>query len=209
MRATTGVAMVVSGASMNDSEFLSLNPLAAQRAIGAVADQAERARLRQLYARSRGLSGPEPQKTAAPAKSARRRLLDGRLNRAQFWATLITLMAVNVFCQTVLHLRLGATQGVLLTFCIPRLHDTGRTGWIAGGVLIAEVVAMFAAICFLHGAAAHLALAGLVLGLFGLLILLGAMPGDPSENRYGPPPPPGFGFRKPADLATQTAATFD
>ncbi len=66
-----------------------------------------------------------------------------------------------------------------------RLHDVGRTGWWAAGVLIAfELVAVLALFKSIPLEVAG----GVYIVVLGLVILLGAVPGTPGPNKFGNPP---------------------
>jgi uncharacterized membrane protein YhaH (DUF805 family) len=114
------------------------------------------------------------------------RLSKGRINRATYWVFLAILVAgVTAF---VLLTKLPApyTMFVLVALCTPRLHDFGRSGWWAGGVLIAYIILELASTSELRGLF-------LILMMLGL-ILLGIWRGRPGPNKYGPEPAPGVSF---------------
>jgi uncharacterized membrane protein YhaH (DUF805 family) len=90
-------------------------------------------------------------------------------------------------------------QEILLIFlAVPRLHDIGRSGWLALPPLILEVVGVIACVAYLPPESAQVAFGVIALVLAGLMILLGIVPGDPMPNRFGEPPPPGVGLSKMA-----------
>ena len=103
----------------------------------------------------------------------------------------------------------SVSEVVLIFICVPRLHDIGLTGWIAGGVFLLEIVTAIAAVAVLGLEAGRVALGLFVITLAGLLILLGALRGQKGSNRFGPPPRPGLRFWRKDDAADQTAAQFE
>jgi uncharacterized membrane protein YhaH (DUF805 family) len=83
--------------------------------------------------------------------------------------------------------------------CVPRLHDIGRSGWIAGGVFVAEIVAIILAAVLLDDEDGVMVVGGVVvLIIVGLLIWLGCIPSDRVSNAYGGQPKPGIGFDRNA-----------
>ena len=140
----------------------------------------------------------------------------GRASRSEYW----WFFLFTVLLQTVtssIDENLGNLAGLVvflpgLAVQVRRLHDTGRSGWWVGafyasiGVLIVSVVTLIidAAIDFEDfdnsdffgenvsgGSAAFLGLASIgVLVLFIVNIVFLCQRSQPSENRFGPPPPP-------------------
>lgn len=82
----------------------------------------------------------------------------------------------------------GFNEIILVVLAIPRLHDIGKSGWWAGGVFLAEIVLVTVSLLLLPPAFAMMPLALFVVIVFGLLIWLGAIPGQPEANKYGEPP---------------------
>ena len=84
---------------------------------------------------------------------------------------------------------------VLLFACAPRLHDIGRSGWFALGLLIAEIeldtrLVPYRPPPFIEvPTVGTMVLAAVVVGAF---IWLGVIPGQPGANKFGPPCPPGL-----------------
>lgn len=143
---------------------------------------------------------------------------NGRASRPEFWWYMLALVVAFVVVAIVerivglshmfwytwgpltLLLRL-ATIVPTLAVTARRLHDTNRSGWWILLPLVPEVLAIWTAIttagAVVAGGGAAAALGGAALtGLIGLVALVGAivlivfcaMPGQPGENRYGPPP---------------------
>ncbi|HWU79595.1 MAG TPA: DUF805 domain-containing protein [Caulobacter sp.] len=118
------------------------------------------------------------------------------MNRATYWAMLGLIVALTAGGAALFHKPPKVTEIVLLFICIPRLHDVGRSGWWAGGVMLAEIAVAFAAPFVLGDVeAAAVAMGVVVLVLIGLLAWLGAMRGQAEVNRFGPPPSPGLWFK--------------
>jgi uncharacterized membrane protein YhaH (DUF805 family) len=129
--------------------------------------------------------------TSAPARIDWTRLLfdgTGRLGRGPFLLAIAILLATFALYEAavdgVAHgLTAWAVHGVLLfaAACVlsKRLHDRGRAGWWAAPVLLAFVVVWPEP-------------EGLIDFLFALPLIwaaveLGALPGAPGANRFGPP----------------------
>lgn len=82
---------------------------------------------------------------------------------------------------------------LMIAIGVPRLHDIGRSGWIAVGVLVLEVVIVVTPVLFGGGPDDILIAGGVAVLLIALLaIWLGSIPGQPHDNKWGPPPAPGL-----------------
>lgn len=126
----------------------------------------------------------------------------GRINRATYWLFLAILVAGIVALVEITGRPAPFALILLVALCTPRLHDIGRSGWWAGGVVIAFLVVEFGA------PAAMAENAGVVKGLYDLLmmsgmIVLGIRRGRTGPNRYGPQPAPGISFEQFKDGAGQ------
>lgn len=128
---------------------------------------------------------------AARAPALRARGSSGqRIDRKLYWLALALLTGLGVL--------LGAatpgghlfTRGLLLFWIwvyARRLHDFGRSGWWQAAGLALQVVLAYGLIGQLHWRESpSLAVLGLVQLVFTGVV--GAIPGDPGENRFGPPP---------------------
>ena len=113
--------------------------------------------------------------------------LRGRANRKEYWLLVGLVLAVGLAVTAAVPPAVQSTGVAVVTYAqIRRLHDLGRTGWwvvvIAGGQIAAA----------LGGIAAGLSEEGiLVVGLplvVGPILLIGALPGQRLENRFGPEP---------------------
>ena len=122
--------------------------------------------------------------------------LKGRTNRATYWLSLGVIGVLIAVTVLVFHTQVKISEILLIWVCVPRLHDIGRSGWIAGGVFLAEITAAIGSIFLFHDpdtAAAALGVVTLVIA--ALLIWLGCIPGNRSANKFGDPPASGIGFR--------------
>lgn len=135
----------------------------------------------------------------------------GRIGRKDFWIGFLILFVAGLVLGVIP--LLGFVISLALIYpnvCIvaKRLHDAGRSGWLAAvpygagllyGVLAGVVggAALFTAAAggamTDAGALGALGMVGvlgfvLVLFLLGFLLWVGLSKGDPGPNRYGPPP---------------------
>ena len=114
-----------------------------------------------------------------------------RMNRRTYWVSLaIVLVGLGILVSA------GWTHGglelAMVAIGIPRLHDIGRSGWIVGGVIAGEFVAIFGALLSGGGSVAIAITGGLiVLIVAGLAIWLGLIPGESGPNKWGDQPPSG------------------
>jgi uncharacterized membrane protein YhaH (DUF805 family) len=125
----------------------------------------------------------------------RSNFIKGRMNRAVFWLCLVMMLVIAVVARLVFNTGHGLSEGILVVFCIPRLHDVGRSGWhVLWGVGV-ELIVMGLGLAFLPLVLFPLAAGVATLLVLGLLIVLGCLKGDPAANRFGEPPPPGLGSK--------------
>jgi uncharacterized membrane protein YhaH (DUF805 family) len=111
-------------------------------------------------------------------------LLGGRSSRKEYWLSVVIIMATSY----VLSYLPGFASAVglaalLMIMQIRRAHDFGRSGW--WGVL-AQVAPL--AVLFLPIAFDDMTLYAVIPAAVGIMIL-GVIPDDAGENRFGPPPP--------------------
>lgn len=125
--------------------------------------------------------------------------LKGRTNRATYWLSLGVIAVLIAIVALVFHTQVKVSEILLVWVCVPRLHDIGRSGWIAVGVFLAEIVVIVGAAFTLKEVESVEILGGVVvLVIAGLLIWLGCIPGDRVSNVYGGQPRPGIGFDRNA-----------
>jgi uncharacterized membrane protein YhaH (DUF805 family) len=121
--------------------------------------------------------------------------LKGRTNRATYWVGLAILALMIGAWAYVAHGDAKVSEGVLIFIAVPRLHDIGRSGWFVLGPLVLEIVGVVAAVALLPLETAKVVMGVISLVIFGLMALLGCLPGTRVENRFGPPPAPGLDFK--------------
>lgn len=109
--------------------------------------------------------------------------LKGRSDRKEYWVYILSVFAIYALLSFVgFDAGSGASAGVTLLIQIRRLHDLGRSGWWAVVLLVAQIAV---AIPLLFMGPLGLTLA--VLASLAVLIVMGVLPGQPFENRFGPP----------------------
>ena len=141
---------------------------------------------------------------------------DGRIGKKEFWIGWIVLFAVGIVANLIPLINMIAGFVLIYpTVCVysKRLHDSGKTGWLAALPYAVFIVAMVIGIAMFgtgifaaamsgssgnDPAAAAAAMSGMggFFGVMGLAFLfyiaftlwVGLSNGDPGENRYGPPP---------------------
>jgi uncharacterized membrane protein YhaH (DUF805 family) len=114
-------------------------------------------------------------------------LFGGRMGRRRYWAW----VGAVIVGSTVLAAATRAQAGGLATatwLCagVPRLHDLGRSGWWAAGVLAFIAGALAAATLVGPLMVAAMSYLSVLLEL-ALVIWLGLADPDPCENRWGRP----------------------
>ena len=123
--------------------------------------------------------------------------LRGRTNRATYWLSLGLLVAILGLLYATVGTPPQLNEAVLILLAIPRLHDIGRTGGIAGGVFAIDIALVLALGFSIRDEALRLEAYGVLnLAIMALLIWLGAIRGDPNANYFGAPPAPGIAFRR-------------
>lgn len=121
------------------------------------------------------------------------RYLQGRTNRATFWGSVLAAASVFAIIR-VLDPKATIPEFVILVLCVPRLHDIGRSGWWVGGALVGELVILAAA--FSASLSTMETVAGAYVLLLALLmVVLGCIPGQAVENRFGSPPRPALQWK--------------
>lgn len=128
---------------------------------------------------------------AARVPDVRRRGSSGqRIDRRLYWMAVCTLGPLAVLLSLATHGARGLSGGFGLIWIwvyMRRLHDIGRSGWWQAPVFGVQCVVAVVLMTSLHASApAVLAAVLLIQGAF--TAILGAIPGDPGENRFGAPP---------------------
>jgi len=139
---------------------------------------------------------------------------DGRIGQKDFWIGFLILFVAGLVLGMIP--LLGMIIGLALIYpnvCLysKRLHDAGRSGWLAavpyaigcvGFLLMMMMGGMGAMGAMMGGGNDAMASAGMMAGLgamgligllmfaalIGFLLWVGLAKGDPGDNRYGPPP---------------------
>ena len=112
--------------------------------------------------------------------------LGGRAGRREYWLYAALLFALGVILSHAPPVIDLAASIMMILVMVRRAHDLGRTGWWGVAAALAPippVVILF----YLSGENVALAV-GYGLSIV-LTIILGALPGDAGDNRFGPPPP--------------------
>ena len=135
---------------------------------------------------------------------------NGRIGQKDYWIGIIILFAAGVVLSWVpLIGQVVTLASIYFGVCVSskRLHDMGKSGWLAAIPYgITTVAVVLSAMAFVGGIVstsygndyAMLAGIGGIAGLWGLvfivnlgfLIWLGVTAGQPGDNAYGPPPRP-------------------
>lgn len=118
----------------------------------------------------------------------------GRINRAAYWLALGVIILVLAILRNFGSKHAPVSEGVLIFLCAPRLHDIGKSGWFVLIGILVESVAIIIGLSFFTSAEFPAIVGVAALAIFGLLIWLGTIPGDPAANRWGEPPAPGLSF---------------
>ncbi len=125
------------------------------------------------------------------------RAFEGRTNRATYW-TAIAVIAALMIAATLWAGKPPQVGEIVLIFVgVPRLHDIGKSGWLVLWPLGLELVGGIGAIIFLPRETALQVVGLVMLIIAGLMIWLGCIPGQGSENRFGPPPASGIQLGRP------------
>ena len=141
---------------------------------------------------------------------------DGRISRQQFWIGALILIGAGVVAGWIPLINVIFFFVSLYAWvCLysKRLHDFGKSGWLTAIPVSLFIAAFFLAMLTMGGMAAMGAFKGMhgdyanpaamlgagitamLLGLaalvaLGFLLWVGLTPGQPGDNRYGPPPSP-------------------
>ena len=112
--------------------------------------------------------------------------LAGRAGRREYWLYVGLLILLSlVLSHSPPIMRLGFAAALLFVQ-IRRLHDYGRSAWWAVAATLMPLI-LVALLFYLAGEDIAM-LVGTAIELI-LLVLIGALPGDAGDNRFGPPPP--------------------
>lgn len=110
----------------------------------------------------------------------------GRGRRREYWLFVVPLIAVLLALEFAGVALAGLIVGLpLLLVWIRRLHDLGRSGWVAPVINIVSNGINWVLIAFATPEIAAMASAVIFLGV---IVALGVIPGQAKTNAYGPPP---------------------
>lgn len=113
-----------------------------------------------------------------------------RIDRRLYWLAIFVLLAISAVVSLATHgarVTGGGLSVLWMWVYTRRLHDIGRSGWWQAALFAAQLVLAVVAMLALHlGSGAALGL--LLLLQLAFTAVLGAIPGDPETNRFGPPP---------------------
>lgn len=112
-----------------------------------------------------------------------------RSGRREYWVYVALLFAIGLALDAPPGIRIGLGI-IMLLVQVRRVHDFGRSAWLAVAACVAPLVALPAYFVAGEDAVALLALPIEIVGM----IWIGVIPGDTLENRFGPPPP--FGIKR-------------
>jgi uncharacterized membrane protein YhaH (DUF805 family) len=137
-----------------------------------------------------------PQGTNENFEEGRMQFLKGRANRATYWLGLAIAAAAYIILNLMSSKQVAVSEVILIFIAVPRLHDVGMSAWWAGGAFLLEIAIAVISFVTLSPEAALAVLGLFTIGVAGLLIWLGAVPGQPFANRFGEPPASGLQFKK-------------
>lgn len=113
-------------------------------------------------------------------------LIGGRMGRRRYWTWTALILVGSVVLAGLGRATVGVLATILwLCVAIPRLHDIGRSGWWATGVLVFIGSAVAAATTVGPLMVACMAFLGVVLELV-LIVWLGVAEPEPGHNRWSP-----------------------
>jgi uncharacterized membrane protein YhaH (DUF805 family) len=108
----------------------------------------------------------------------------GRAGRREYWVHVALLLALGLALEKPPIVNLALTV-VLTLLQVRRVHDFGRSAWLAVGATLAPLAAMPVMLVASEDVAWMVGLAIEV----ALICWIGAVPGATGDNRFGPPPP--------------------
>jgi len=127
-------------------------------------------------------------------------VLKYRINRPTYWLCFAVFMVV-VSVLVYIGKANGGMEMMMVLIGVPRLHDIGRSGWLVGAAILAELVIVVAAAILASMDTLEIVGGLLFFTIAGLGIWLGILPGQPDANQWGEPPGPGIRFgRRNASL---------
>lgn len=126
-------------------------------------------------------------------------MLKYRINRATYWLCFGIVVVVLGLLVYIGKLN-GGMEMAMIVVGVPRLHDIGRSGWLVGAAIGAEILIMVG-LLFAGASVDTIEVSGglIALSITILGVWLGIVRGQPVANKWGEPPNAGiqFGGRKP------------
>lgn len=114
------------------------------------------------------------------------RWLRGRAARLEYWLWTVILLLASYRASTVMVPLAGLILTLLgIAVLVRRLHDVGLSGWWILAAILGQIVVYAVATSVWGEAWAQFAAA---MALFAAQAVLGLVPGQRSENRFGQPP---------------------
>jgi uncharacterized membrane protein YhaH (DUF805 family) len=111
---------------------------------------------------------------------------EGRANRKEYWLWAAPVLVVGLALTALVSPLFAYVQSIAFTcLWIRRFHDLGRTGWWVAAINVGVNAITFAGVFV--GSQDLLSAAGGFVYLAAIAIM-GALPGQPEANEYGPPP---------------------
>jgi uncharacterized membrane protein YhaH (DUF805 family) len=122
----------------------------------------------------------------APEPTGPFRWFQGRAGRREYWTQIAFLFVVSYLMAGASPILKLVLTVILMLIQIRRVHDLGRSAWWAVAATVAPILLI---VPVLRVASLDVAtITGVVFELI-LLLVIGVPPGDPDDNRFGPPPP--------------------
>jgi uncharacterized membrane protein YhaH (DUF805 family) len=125
-------------------------------------------------------------------RTKRPNYLEGRTNRATYWASLVLAVILSLVIGVVAPRYARVTPALLIIIGVPRLHDIGRSGWWLAALFAVEVVATFLLFANYPTQVARVGLGIVTLMMWALVVWLGSVPGEATPNRFGARPAKGL-----------------
>ena len=118
-----------------------------------------------------------------------------RVNRTTYWLMLALCAGAFAIAWIFFHLAHLPMTVAFVLLSVGRLHDIGRTGWLAiglfvPGVLLETLLLRSGEAVMAPGTLVEIAL--LALAILAGLLFLGTIPGQPGANKFGGPPGQGL-----------------
>jgi uncharacterized membrane protein YhaH (DUF805 family) len=120
-------------------------------------------------------------------------MLKYRINRPTYWLCYVLFMVAMSVLAYIGKLN-GGMEIMMVLIGVPRLHDIGRSGWLVGAAILAEIVVLLAVAILASIDTVEIVGGLVILTIATLGIWLGIIPGQSGANKWGEPPGPGIRF---------------